>query len=131
MTKSTSQSVDLYAPLFADSGIGTAISSALVQHIDDYALDCETHDHEPTDFEQLLLEDFVNGGFSEESVVGPLRQLQDETIRLLTAFQGFLAQVGAPADGGWDDLDDMDQVSIKLRVGGIREARQIVGLDHG
>ncbi len=54
-------------PIYADGGIGARILAAMEAHRKEYVYSPEHgSDHEPTDFEQVLLEDFLNGAFTDE-----------------------------------------------------------------
>lgn len=61
---------------FAEGGIGYLLCRAAEAYLADYAYSPdEGADHEPTEFEGWLLEDFWNGLITEESFFGPIRIL--------------------------------------------------------
>lgn len=54
-------------PIYADGGIGARILAAMESYRKEYLYSPEDGpDHEPTEFEQVLLEDFLNGAFTGE-----------------------------------------------------------------
>ena len=54
-------------PIYADGEIGARILAAMEAYRREYVYSPEYgSDHEPTDFEQVLLEDFLNGAFTGE-----------------------------------------------------------------
>lgn len=66
---------DTSVPPFADGGIGSLMCEAARAYREDYVLCTEGPDHEPTEHEQILLEDFFNGLISDERFFGPIRAL--------------------------------------------------------
>lgn len=64
----------LVAP-FAEGGIGSVMCEAAHAYADDYVLCREGPDHEPTEFERELLNDFFNGLISDEGFFGPVLAL--------------------------------------------------------
>jgi hypothetical protein len=71
----TTDSIDLEAPLFADTGVGGMLSAAAKAYREDYVFSTEGPDHEPTEFEAVLLEDFEAGLFSDERINALLNHL--------------------------------------------------------
>lgn len=66
---------DLTAPPFADGGIGNLMLAGGQAYLDEYVLATEGDDHEPTEFERVLLEDFMAGLMNDEAMFGPVRAL--------------------------------------------------------
>lgn len=61
-------------PIWAEGGIGDRIYKAMHAYLDDYVFSPdEGSDHEPTDFERILLEDFFNGAIGAEAVNATLQ----------------------------------------------------------
>ncbi len=62
-------------PIWKDNGLGNRIYKALHAYLDDYVFSPdEGPDHEPTEFERMLLEDFFNGAISDEAVNAILQE---------------------------------------------------------
>lgn len=56
-------------PIFGGDGIGTRLSSAMEAYLADYVFGLEDGpDHDPSDFERAMLEDFLNGALSDAAV---------------------------------------------------------------
>jgi hypothetical protein len=54
-------------PIYAEGGIGARLLDAMEAYRKEYVFSPdEGSDHEPTEWEQTLLEDFLNGAFNEE-----------------------------------------------------------------
>lgn len=85
-------------PIFADGGIGARLSSAMHAYLTDYVFGLEDGpDHEPTEFENAMLEDFLNGAISDEAV----NIILQEAASAMPA-----APVSPPADSG-ESEDEM------------------------
>lgn len=67
--------LDLSASPFAETGIGGLMFSGAHAYRAEYVLSTEGDDHQPTEFEAWLLEDFVAGLMSDERFFGPVRAL--------------------------------------------------------
>lgn len=67
---------------FADGGVGSLMFSGFYAYREDYVLSTEGDDHEPTEFEADLIEDFVNGLMSDERFFGPVRKLLSDKAAL-------------------------------------------------
>ncbi|MFG1331229.1 hypothetical protein V5F41_08230 [Xanthobacter autotrophicus] len=68
-------------PIFADGGIGARLSSAMEAYRADYVFGLEDGpDHEPSEFERAMLEDFLNGAISDAAV----NDILQEAARALT-----------------------------------------------
>lgn len=66
---------DWSAPPFADNGIGGLMFKGGHAYLDEYVLSTEGDDHEPTEFERVLLEDFMAGILNDDAMFGPVRAL--------------------------------------------------------
>ena len=72
---------------FLPGGVGDQMLGAAYAYLDEYVLSTEGDDHEPTDFERVLLEDFVNGLISDERFFGPVRAAITHVPDMLEALQ--------------------------------------------
>jgi len=73
-TENKPDSAELLA-IWKDGGLGSRIYKAIHAYLDDYVLSPdEGSDHEPTEFERMLLEDFFNGAISDEAVNAILQE---------------------------------------------------------
>lgn len=54
-------------PIYAEGGIGARLMEAMEAYRKDYVFSPDDGwDHDPTEFEKLMLEDFLNGAFNEQ-----------------------------------------------------------------
>ena len=69
-------SAELAAAPFLDGGLGDLMTRAGYAYLEEYVLSSdEGADHEPTEFERFLLEDFLNGLLCDEYMFGPVRRV--------------------------------------------------------
>lgn len=69
-------SPEMAAAPFLDGGLGDLMLRAGEAYLADYVMgQDEGPDHEPTEFERWLLEDFLNGLMNDEAMFGPVRRV--------------------------------------------------------
>lgn len=77
--------VDTNGPPFAETGVGALMFKGGHAYLEEYVFSLEDGpDHEPSDFERAMLEDFMAGILDDDAMFGPVRQLLDR-ISVLTA----------------------------------------------
>ncbi|MGQ3018762.1 hypothetical protein [Phenylobacterium sp.] len=88
-------------PPFAENGIGELISQGCAGYREDYVYcpdpDGPGADHEPTEFEAAMLEDFVAGLLGDERVFGPVRAALAEIAHLQSDLAGIRGHMAAAA----------------------------------
>ena len=107
-------------PIWKDNGLGDRIYKAMHAYLDDYVFSPdEGWDHEPTEFERVLLEDFFNGAIGDEAVNAILqeaaRAMQDAMagrvvrVKALEEFaRGLIRDAWAGCEGG-DEIQEHAQ----------------------
>lgn len=100
-TKAAPDPVRDLLPIYQDGGLGDRLYKAMHAYLDEYVFSPdEGSDHEPTEFERMLLEDFFNGAISDEAVNAILQ----EAARAMQ--EARLAQGGEPAMVARDVCDE-------------------------
>lgn len=90
-----SESPSVSIPPFAEGGVGSLLCAAAHAYREEYVLSLEDGpDHEPTEFEHILLEDFFSGLISDERFFGVVRQLLDQRLALFEALKDLNAVLG-------------------------------------
>lgn len=71
----TAESHDELLPIFLDGGVGDRLMKATEAYLSDYVFSPdEGSDHDLTEFEQMLMEDFIGGLFADEAICSILQE---------------------------------------------------------
>jgi hypothetical protein len=93
--------VSFNVPPFAENGLGDLISKGAAAYREDYVYspdpDCAGADHELTEFEAAMVEDFVAGMLGDERVFGPVRAALVEIAHLQSDLAGLRGHMAAAA----------------------------------
>lgn len=119
MTENTPDAVRDLLPIWKDDGLGGRIYKAMHAYLDDYVFSPdEGSDHEPNEFERLLLEDFFNGAISDEAVNAILQ----EAARAMQAAMPEAAGVREDYAAICEELGCIEKPGVPLRF--IQEMRK-------
>lgn len=93
---------------FADDGAGDQMTKAAYSYLEDYVYSGDDADHEPTEWERALLEDFFNGLLRDEAFFGPVRAALSKADQII-------ALRGASSKGGFNPAGGIELVDEEIR----------------
>jgi hypothetical protein len=102
---------------FADGGLGALMLREGYAYLADYVLGTdEGPDHDPTEFERWMLEDFLNGLMGDDALFGPVRRVllqASAALGLHAALRGIRDHIRASDEPDIDLLHDLANKALQ------------------